>query len=444
MLDWLRLLLMIFYAPLRGMRAMRDRASLAPAVFTAILSQFLYVVATQLLAGNRGLLSNGLLVIQVLFQSGLMLVPVALFLVPLLTLVANMFDRRGSFGVVITQEYAPVASVVFYVLTAVNLGAILIAVFFHFSGIQAAHVASTIQTAPQVRAMFHFGPEADAQLAQQLSDPRVIAESLFRMIKLGLLSIGLVIGTREVFRLSAVRAFAITAISAIAMFPILLIWGQLFSRVLGSPFLLLMLFLFLRGYFTDVLKTQRSKAAFRRNLEAATLNPADASAHYNIGLIHQQRGELDAARERFERAVQIDEEEVDSHYQLGRIARQQQRWADAIKNFEQVVTRDPAHSQHEIWREVGATYVTAAQFEDAHGVLERFLERRESDPEGLYLMGRAEAGLGHSREATSMMEACINAVKTSPAYKYRLEKRWLNEAQQFIKTSRQEAVGSRQ
>jgi len=42
------------------------------------------------------------------------------------------------------------------------------------------------------------------------------------------------------------------------------------------------------------------------------------------------------------------------------------------------------------------------------------------------------------------MEACIEAVKTAPAYKYRMEKRWLNEAQQFIKNNRREAVGSRQ
>ena len=438
MLDWLRLLLMIFYAPLRGMRAVRDHASLAPAVFTAILSQFLYVIVTQLLAGNRGLLSSAMLVSVALFQSALVLVPVALFLVPLLTAVTNLFDRRGSFGVVITQEYAPVASIVFYTLTAVNLGAILIALFFHFSGIQAAHVTRAIAAEPEalamIRSMFSLTPEAEAQLSQQLRDPRVIVENLFLMVKFGLLSIGLVIAVREAFRVSAMRAFAITAISGLGMLPILGIWGLLFSRILGSPFLLLMLFLFLRGYVTDVLKTQRSKAAFRRNLEAATLNPADASAHYNIGLIHQQRGELEAARERFERAVQIDEEEVDSHYQLGRIACQQKRWADAIKNFEQVVSRDPAHSQHEVWREVGATYVSAGQFEDARGVLERFLERRESDPQGLYLMGRAEAGLGHKREATSMMEACINAVKTSPAYKYRLEKRWLNEAQQFLRS----------
>jgi tetratricopeptide (TPR) repeat protein len=181
--------------------------------------------------------------------------------------------------------------------------------------------------------------------------------------------------------------------------------------------------------------SHRARAAFRQNLESATLNPADASAHYNLGLIHQSRGELDQARQRFERALEIDAEEIDASYQLGRIARQQKRYADAIQNFEHVVARNPAHSQHEVWREVAATYIAAGQFEDARTALDQFLEHRPSDPEGLYLMGRAHAGLGHKREATSLMQACIEAVKTAPAYKYRASKRWLNEAQQFIKSS---------
>ena len=448
MLDWIRLLLMLFYAPVRGMRVVRDRALLAPAIFTALVAQIFCVIVTQLLAGNRAFLSGSLRFADTLFQSTLSLVPMALIMVPVLMLIANVFDRRGSFSVVLTQEYASVASAVFYALIAVNLGTIFIALFLHFSGIQAVQVANSIQNAPKVREslrwMFSLGPEFEAQVTRQLNDPRAIAEGLFRSVKFLLLGIGLVIAVRESFRISALRAFGITLISGMVMFPILAIWQGLFSRLLGSPFLLLMLILFLRGYVTDILRQQRAKASFKRNLEAATLNPADASAHYNIGLIHQQRGELEAARERFDRAVQIDDEEIDSHYQLGRIARQQKRWADAIKHFEQVVARDPAHSTHEIWREVGSTYMAAGQFEDARGALERFLERRESDPEGLYLMGRAEAGLGHSREANNMMEACINAVKTAPAYKYRLEKRWLNEAQQFLKVSRQEAVGSRQ
>jgi tetratricopeptide (TPR) repeat protein len=442
MLDWLRLVLMIFYAPIRGMRAVRDRAALAPAACTAFLAVSLYLNIAQLMLGNRSLVTNGLLFGLSLFQAALAMVPVALILIPLLTLVANIFDRRGSFGVVITQEYAAVASVVFYVLAAACLATTLIVVFFHFSGIQASYVANAIQNAPRVREMFRsFGPEFDARVALQLADPAAIAEVLFLETLIGLLSIGLVLGVREVFRVSGLRAFTITLVTAVGMMIVWPLWFMLFSRLFGSPFLLLMLVLFLRGYVTDILKTQRSRAAFKRNLEAATLNPADASAHYNIGLIHQQRGELDAACERFERAVQIDAEEIDAHYQLGRIARQQKRVADAIGHFEQVVARNPAHSQYEIWREVGATYIAAGQYDDARTALERFLEHRESDPEGLYLMGRAHAGLGHRREAASLMEACINAVKTAPAYTYRLEKRCLNEAQQLLKSSGQEAVG---
>jgi tetratricopeptide (TPR) repeat protein len=238
-----------------------------------------------------------------------------------------------------------------------------------------------------------------------------------------------------VFRITVLRAIAISVIAMVLVVFISPLWVLLLSPILASPFLLIILFLLIRGYVSNVTRSQRARESFKQNLEAATLNPSDASAHYNLGLIHQQRGELEAARERFERAIQIDDEEIDAHYQLGRIARVQKRFGDAIKNFEQVVARDRSHSQHEIWREVGATYIAAEQFDDARNALEQFLEPRPSDPEGLYLMGRAHAGLGHRREAASSMQACIDAVKTAPAYKYRADKRWLNEAQQFIKSS---------
>jgi tetratricopeptide (TPR) repeat protein len=239
---------------------------------------------------------------------------------------------------------------------------------------------------------------------------------------------------RQVFRFSWLRSIMVVLVSGIAMLVVARLMMSLIGFMFASPFLLLLLFFILRGYFGEVMRTQRARASFKQNLEAATLNPADASAHYNLGLIHQQRNELEEARQRFVRAVEIDEDEVDAHYQLGRIARAQERLADAIKHFEQVVARDEAHAQHEIWREIGATYIAAGQFEDAREALERFLDRRRLDPEGLYLMGRAHAGLGHLREAADSMQACIEAVKTAPAYKYRTDKRWLNEAQQFLRS----------
>ncbi|HXQ73736.1 MAG TPA: tetratricopeptide repeat protein [Pyrinomonadaceae bacterium] len=433
MTDWLRLLLMMFYSPVRGMREIRER-SLAPVAFLAFLAQAAYSFLSDKFSG----VGSGGRIVSELFSSAIIVVLVAVVIVPILTLVANMFERRGSFRVVITQEYAPVAATMFYVLTVANIVSILLAVVVHYSGLQAYHFALMMQnsdnTAESMRRI--FGNTAEVALTlEQLKDPVLVAQSLFLMPKIVLFAIGTVIGVKDVFRTSFVRAFGISVISAFAASFVLPIAVRLFSGVLGSPFLIFILFMLLRGYFSEIMGTQRAKTAFKQNLESATLNPADASAHYNLGLIHQTRGELDQARERFERALQIDDGEIDASYQLGRIARQQKRYPDAIQNFEHVVTRDPAHSQYEIWREVAATYIAAGQFEDARNALEQFLEHRPSDPEGLYLMGRAHAGLGHKREATNLMQACIEAVKTAPAYKYRASKRWLNEAQQFIKGS---------
>jgi tetratricopeptide (TPR) repeat protein len=447
MTNWLRVTLMIFYAPLRGLREVRDRGTLFPAILSAYISQVAYMLAVQWLSGNRAFTTHPGVFAATLFQAATYLLPIAIVLVPLLAWTANIFDRRGSFGLVLQQEYASLASVIFYVLIAANLVTIVSAVFFHVSGIQAAYVARSAQSAEQVKSLFSFPPEVQAELERELKDPMFVAASLFRTIKLAIVTIGTLEAVRKVFRLSLVRSLGVVVLSYFGMVLLYPIWIKLSTRLIGSPFLLLMLFFLLRGYFTGIVSNQRARAAFKQNLEAATVNPRDSSAHYNLGLIHQNRGELDQARERFQRAIDIDPDELDAHYQLGRIARAQNRLPEAIGHFEQVVQRDQAHAQHEIWREIGATYIAAGQYSDARDALERFLDRRTNDPQGLYLMGRAYAGLGDNREATTSMQACIEAVKTAPPYKYRSEKRWLNEAQQFLKRqqarARQEsAVGS--
>src|ERR671927_850657 len=137
MIDWLRYLLMIFYAPVRGMRGMRDRGSLAPVALMAFLSQagFNFVMEKFVGEVEGGVFSD-------LFRAAKVVAFVAIIVVPILTLIANTLDRRGSFRVVITQEYAPLAASLFYALIAANIFAILIATLLHYSGIQAQHVAN--------------------------------------------------------------------------------------------------------------------------------------------------------------------------------------------------------------------------------------------------------------------------------------------------------------
>jgi Tfp pilus assembly protein PilF len=433
-LDWLRLVLMIFYAPARGIREVRDRGSLAPAGLVALLAHGAFFFAlTWLYLGYLINPRRPLAILIVLFHSAGSLVFVALVFCPLALFLANIFERRASFRLLIQQEYSALTATMFYALTASSLIATILSIAGKLSGVQETLVrrmlAAVLAQPSQLR------PDVLAAINQEVLSPELLAAGLSAMVLVVIFGIWAIVVLRISFRLSWIRSVIVVLVSGTLLFPASYVLMPIFSTILASPFLLVLLFLLLRGYVSEVTRTQRARESFRQNLEAATLNPADASAHYNLGLIHQQRGELDAARERFERAVQIDDDEIDAHYQLARIARRQKRLTDAIRNFEQVVARDPSHAQHEVWREVGATYIAASQFEDARNALEQFLERRPSDPEALYLMGRAHAGLGHQREAASSMQACIEAVKTAPAYKYRAEKRWLNEAHQFIKTS---------
>ncbi|HEY0725492.1 MAG TPA: tetratricopeptide repeat protein, partial [Pyrinomonadaceae bacterium] len=364
MIDWLRYLLMMFYAPVRGMRGMRDRGSLAPVAVIAFLGQLAYAVVTKKFAGLPTIGSGGSTYTE-LFDAAKYVVLIAIVLVPILTLIANLFERRGSFRVVITQEYASVAATMFYVLTAANVFSLLIAALLHYTGAQAQQVASMIQHADQTRAMLPSDPQFQEAADQLFSNPALLALQLFALPRLLFLGIGIELGVKDAFRMSGIRAFAVTFFGSLAAVFVIPIFEVLISSLPRSPFLLFILFILLRGYFSDILGSHRAKAAFKQNLESATLNPADASAHYNLGLIHQSRGEFDQARQRFERALEIDPEEIDASYQLGRIARQQKRYADAIQNFEHVVMRNQTHSQHEVWREVAATYIAAGQFEDA-------------------------------------------------------------------------------
>jgi tetratricopeptide (TPR) repeat protein len=431
MMNWLRPLLMMFYAPARGMSEVRDRASLAPAMLLALLAQSAYVSITLWHYLNLAVLSHGSTAIfAALFESVLSLLSIAVILVPAMALLANLFERRASFGLIIQQEYASLASATFYALAAANIAAIPFALLARVSGFQDGLLSSFTQYLNEAVARGDISIEN----ALPYFDARVQSVTFAVMLLMPFFACWVVIAVREIFKLSVWRSLLVVIISGIFM---LIVWPfliRIFGTMLGSPFLLIFFFILLRGYFSEVTRGQRARASFKQNLEASTLNPADASAHYNLGLIHQQRGELEEARKRFERAVEIDAEEVDAHYQLGRIAREEGRFAEAITHFGEVVERNQMHSQHEIWREIGATYLAATQFEDAREALERFLENRNMDPQGLYLMGRSLAGLGRQREAAASMQACIEAVKTAPAYKYRTEKRWLNEAQQFLRS----------
>jgi tetratricopeptide (TPR) repeat protein len=193
---------------------------------------------------------------------------------------------------------------------------------------------------------------------------------------------------------------------------------------LASPFILFYLFFYLRGELGNLGAGLRNRQNFRRNLEAAAVNPHDGEAQYQLGLIYQQRRQYTEAIRRFDNAVAIDPSQTDAHFQLGRIAREQGRFKDALAQFQTVVNQDERHNQSEILRELGALYISARQFEDARHELAEYVERRPYDPEGLFRYGQALEGLGRTKEARDAYDKASEAASLAPSYLRRSAARW--------------------
>jgi hypothetical protein len=204
----------------------------------------------------------------------------------------------------------------------------------------------------------------------------------------------------------------------------------LFSIATFSPFFTLIWGLPLAlGAVYGVRTAHIQRQAFRRHLESCMINPHDAEAHIQLGLIYQRRRQFSEAAARFKRAVEIDPKEPDANFELGRVARQDGRLQDAINHFNAVVAHSDKFRQSEIWREIGATYLAAGMYQEAHQALEKYVDRRPYDPEGLYHFGEALRNMGEEQRAQEMYKQCIQAVKTMPYYRRNEVSKWSRLAQ---------------
>jgi tetratricopeptide (TPR) repeat protein len=240
---------------------------------------------------------------------------------------------------------------------------------------------------------------------------------------------------RTVFGTENGTAIAVVSLSWIPLLAAYFLWGPIQSLLgwLASPFVLFFLYYYLRSEAGNLGAGLRNRQNFRRMLDAAAINPHDAEAQYQLGLIYQQRHQLTEAIQRFQNAVAIDNAETDAHFQLGRIARQQGRLKDALIEFQTVLDQNEKHHQSEVLRELGALYNSVRQFEDARQELARYIERRPYDPEGLYYYGQSLEGMGQVAEAREVYVRSIEAARAAPLYLSRAAAKWSRLAQKRLR-----------
>jgi len=259
----------------------------------------------------------------------------------------------------------------------------------------------------------------DAVLPPPADLPVAIAAAVYFLV-LSVLSLRAVSGASAV-RASLAAACAVAVAAAAAWAYTLL--GSL-AYFLASPWVLYYLYLRFGSEVQTLGGGLSSRQRMRQLLETATVNPRDADAHYQLGLIYQQRRDVVRARACFEKAVAIDPTGPDAQYQLGCLLRAAGEPARALELLEEAAAIDDKFSSSEVWREIGAASLDLQQNEHARDVLRVYVQRRPFDAEGLYWYGIALARLGDRAQAREQFKAAVEAVRTSPSHRRRQIARW--------------------
>jgi hypothetical protein len=316
---------------------------------------------------------------------------ISLFYVPLLILLVSVFTGIGSFGLLLRRDYAVLATCALMAWAAAHLP-------FSVAGI--AMFGSEIDPA------IHFAMWA-------------ASGAVFGAL--------MVFAIRTVFGTSYAAAVAAVALGWPA-FTFAMYFFQFVSPWLFWGFLPICLLIYFGGYVGGQVSglggAFRQRQNLKRFLQNATINPRDADAHVQLGLIYLDRRQELRAAEHFDKALAIDRTEIDANYEIGRLARAKGDLQNALDHFAVVLEQDERFRLSEIWREIGATYLAAGMLEEAEDALKKFVDRRNVDPEGLYYYGKVLKARGEHDRAREMFESAIESAHTSPYFRTRQLGQW--------------------
>ncbi|HEX8247112.1 MAG TPA: tetratricopeptide repeat protein [Pyrinomonadaceae bacterium] len=319
--------------------------------------------------------------------------------VPATILLLCIFGNIGNFGVILRRDYAALATCSMMAWAAAHLP---------FA------VAGIVLYAQAVSPLIYFA---------------------FWLASGCLFGVLMIFALRTVFGVNYGAAIFTVCLSWLAFSAGMYVFRYV-SPFFFSPFLLIFAYMYfggyLRGEISGVGSAFRQKQNFKRFLHNATVNPRDADAHVQLALIYLQRKQEAKALEHLNRAVEIDPNEPDANYELGKIARQKGDLQQALNHFSTVVEQNDKHSLSEIWREIGATYLAANMFTEARDALEKYVERRSADAEGLYHLGKVLKAQGETERAREMFRQAIESAQTSPDYRRRELRYWSKLAEKEI------------
>jgi tetratricopeptide (TPR) repeat protein len=230
--------------------------------------------------------------------------------------------------------------------------------------------------------------------------------------------------------LSLAQALGVFALSWFAL-PVYI----LFTLVTLPLFFMIPLIYLGSQWIRSHLVSQTNERAFQKNLHISTINPQDADAQYQLGLIHLKRRNLDAARKCFEKSIEIDPLDPDFHYSLGQAFELKEEWGHALVQYEETYRLNAEYRLGDIFREVGKGYLNTGSIEKGIEFLNFFLAKRGSDPEGRYWLAIALQKSGDTEQMRFQLHTIIQQARSNPGFFRKENREWIYRARMMIRNS---------
>jgi len=168
----------------------------------------------------------------------------------------------------------------------------------------------------------------------------------------------------------------------------------------------------------------RRQKAFTRLRQAVSVNPYDATARRDLGMVLLDKGMPRDALENFIEALKKDKDSAELNHFAGLSYLRTGNAEKAVEHLLRSVEIEPRHRYGDSYLYLGEAYLALNRPEDALDSLKTFLSINSSGIEGLYSYAKALAALGRKEEARKAIEDGVRYHKANPSFRRKRDWRW--------------------
>jgi tetratricopeptide (TPR) repeat protein len=214
--------------------------------------------------------------------------------------------------------------------------------------------------------------------------------------------------------------------------------ASVLSGVLGIPYPIAFVLILASWLLRDRLRLPPlgrllgGASALKEAQREAAVNPANAEAQSQAGLLLVERGRYEQALPYLRAALQRMSGSAEVNALLGSALLNTEGPEAALPYLRRAIEIDPRFRQGEAHLRLAEALERAGDPAEAHDLLMDFFGESTANVEALHRMGTAAAAAGHPDEARRCFLAAKEAYRTNPPFRRGRDRRWVMKARRAL------------